>query len=118
MTDISKEAKHIILLVDFIDERVNQMDGRSLYEINNSIQRLRTHILAIQARVSELECEHSADFDMGRVQGLDEAAELARNFTTANHVAQDIKDKTFPEQSPVRDAIARAIEALKEQTND
>ena len=45
-------------------------------------------------------------------EGNEQAAELVENFTNAKHVAQDIKDGFFPEQSPVREAMARAIREM------
>ena len=44
--------------------------------------------------------------------GIEQAVELVENFTNAKHVAQDIKDGYFPEQSPVREAMARAIRQM------
>ena len=44
--------------------------------------------------------------------GIEAAAEFAENFTTAKHVAIDIKNGVFPDQSPTREAMASGIRAL------
>lgn len=61
--------------------------------------------------LSALDTTHSQAI---RDAALEEAAGVAENFTTANHVAQDIKVGVFPSQSPAREAIASAIRQLKD----
>ncbi|MGB1214765.1 MAG: hypothetical protein ACPG4X_15475 [Pikeienuella sp.] len=58
-------------------------------------------------------CNDTPAPEAGWRQGIKQAAELAENFTSANHVAQDIKDGIFPEQSPIREAMARAIRGIE-----
>lgn len=51
--------------------------------------------------------------DAAYARGLEDAARVATDWTTAEHIASDMAAGIFPQQSPVQDAIAAAIRALK-----
>lgn len=95
MTDISKEA--VGRIIRWVEKRLPGSD-------EDAVDLIR----ALQARVSELEYEQSTDFDMGRVQGLDEAVEAVRKHFIHGPSAFNGEGER----------LAESIEALKEQTND
>lgn len=47
--------------------------------------------------------------------GVEAAAEIARNFTSAAHIAHDMRVGRFPTRSMPRDALSEAIRALATQ---
>jgi hypothetical protein len=67
---------------------------------------------ALPALIDRLEAAEAALAD-ARAKALEEAARIADEWTAADHIAQDKRLGIFPKCSPIQDAIATAIRALK-----
>ncbi len=74
-----------------------------------NLARHAPELLAMVEEVERLRAEVAA----ARNAALDEAAGVADDWTTADHIATDMRSGIFPAQSPVQDAIAAAIRARK-----
>lgn len=72
---------------------------------------------ALESNVAALRAENDQlrrELDAIRNETLEAAAERAKSFSSKEHIAFDIREEIFPEQSDVQTAIAAAIRNLKE----
>lgn len=86
--------------------------------IASSIASLSERLAAVITRLwpngfgpQNLEDELRAKLAEARAAAFEEAAQIAENLSNSEHIAFDIREGNFPEQSDVRTAIAAAIRA-------
>jgi hypothetical protein len=111
VTDIVERLRDALDTCD--DSRCKVREARSgctCAAAADEIERLRDALAKARAGIALLR----EALAIARAEALEEAKQLAENFTEMHHAAHDMASGIFPKRSKLRDAIAAAIARLKE----